>query len=151
MDFYASFEFFFSQLPSVFLLPATLRDDPYLFGTGVETPVVGDCANLALTGVQTFCTAWHNLLERESAIETTCRLMSTEMWCCGLYLPDRRSAPPPLTHTKVYCMTPVSHSVSQSRFLNTHALSSNAPFALVWSALVVSRFFFPTIYWNVLR
>lgn len=69
--------------------------------------------------------------------------MSAEMWCCGLYLPDRRSAPPPLTHTKVYCMTPVSHSVSQSRFLNTHALSSYAPFALVWSALVVSRFFPP--------
>lgn len=46
---------FFSQLPSFFiLLPATLRDDPYLFGTGVETSA---CTIRLLEIVQTFCTA----------------------------------------------------------------------------------------------
>lgn len=58
----------------------------------------------------------------ESALETRSRIMSSEMWWCSLYLPDRCWAPPPLAHMKVYCMTPVSHSFSHSlALLNKHS------------------------------
>ena len=61
-------------------------------------------------------------LDCESALETRSRIMSSEMWWCSLYLPDRCWAPPPLAHMKVYCMTPVSHSFSHSlALLNKHS------------------------------
>lgn len=101
-----------------------------------DPPPAAGCANLALRGVQTFSSGRHNLLECESRLRSACGLMSTEMRRCGLCLPDRRSAPPPLTHTKVYCMTPVSHSVSQSRFLNAHAASQHRP---VCAGLICTR------------
>lgn len=41
---------FFSQLPSVLSLPATLRDDPYLFGTSVESSA-GEARTIRFLGI----------------------------------------------------------------------------------------------------
>ncbi|KAF6738697.1 General transcription factor IIF subunit 2 [Oryzias melastigma] len=94
------------------------RDHPFTMQTvGGQTMAVFSQSD---TGVS----AADGSLDCESAPQTRSGIMSFgDAVVCSLYLPDRRSAPPPLAHRKVGWLTPVSHSPFAQKHAQKHGFS----------------------------